>query len=84
MKFEKRQIKKPSTKGYSKKYPMFAFRIPQNDKAETTLKRVQANLEALYEHLKAKATDDQKIINKNDLILEALDRGLIELKGEHR
>ena len=85
MEFKKRQIKKPSNKGFSKKFPMFAFRIPKGDKTEAVPKRIQGNLEALHECLK-KVSDKKgsKIVNKNDILLEALDRGLIELKGEYK
>ena len=82
MELEKKKKPKKSKdhEGFSQKFPQFAFRIPSGPKAEKTMERVKKNLKRLHEHFKAKIdTKENKIINKNDILLEALDIGLIEL-----
>lgn len=84
MKFEKKKSqKKPkSHKGYSKEYPMFAFRVPQSDGSKAKLERIKGNLEAIYEVLLERKKPDQKVINRNDILFDALDRGLIQIKKD--
>lgn len=61
-------------------YPIFAFRVSEDEKdlLNAEIERVVA---ALNRHL----TDDEKVWRKNDVIVEALKRGLAQLKkGSHR
>lgn len=87
LKFEKKAKKTPpkgpkSHKGYSKKYPQFAFRIPQSESAQATLDAIKRDLKALHENYKKKCTPGHKLLNRNDLILEALKLGVAILKKE--
>lgn len=84
MKFEKKksQPKPKSHKGYSKEYPMFAFRVPRTATAKAKIDRVKSNLETIYQTLFDRREEDQKVINRNDILLEALDKGLLLIKRE--
>lgn len=84
MKFEKKksQSKPKNYKGYSESYPMFAFRVPKTEGASDKLERIRKNAGLIYEALKKKKGEQHKIVNKNDILLEALDKGLIQMKKD--
>ncbi len=84
MKFEKKkpQKKPKSYEGFSEEYPMFAFRVPKTEGSQARLERIKGNLEAIYDRLKAQRKPDQKVINRNDILFEALDKGLIQVKKD--
>jgi hypothetical protein len=72
----KREKKVKSKSDYT--YPQFCFRIPEN-KADQ-FEKVQNKIEELYEYYKSTQGEDEKTIKRNEIIIEALDLGLKELK----
>jgi hypothetical protein len=56
-------------------YPLFAFRISETDKD-----RLNKLIEEIQELYNAERAHDEKHINKNDVIVAALDKGLALLK----
>ncbi len=72
----KREKKAKSKSDYS--YPQFCFRIPENKAAQ--FEKIQNEIEKLYDHYKSTQADDEKTIKRNEIIIEALDLGLKELK----
>jgi hypothetical protein len=59
-------------------YPQFCFRIPENKAVQ--FEKVQNEIEKLYEYYKSVQADDEKTIKRNEIIIEALDLGVKELK----
>lgn len=60
-------------------YPVFAFRIPQKDKVW-----LDQELDRLKAIVNRDRAEDEKVINKNDVILEALKLGFIQIRqGKH-
>lgn len=58
-------------------YPQFAFRLSSNDQKERLNKMIEA-VQAIYNRGLDKETE--KKINKNDIIVEALEIGLSTMK----
>lgn len=58
-----------------KDYPQFIFRISAEDK-----KRLSALIKAVQTLYNRTRPEDEKIINKNDVIIEALERGLNQMR----
>jgi hypothetical protein len=61
-------------------YPIFAFRISEEEKG-----RLNDEIERVVDHLNKSLSEDDRIWRKNEVIVEALKRGLAILKKErHR
>lgn len=76
--------KKGAYKGHSKKYPMLAYRVPTWVQTEGTLERIEANIEALHKEYNKQKAPNEKIVNRNDIVFEALDVGLKTLRKEQK
>lgn len=76
MKREKRQSAKIEGN------PQYTFRIPLS-RAEQ-FNRVREMLEYLYEHYKKTQKEDELTINRNDIIIEALEIGMKSLKKDSK
>lgn len=73
MKREKRRIAKAAHT-----YPQFCFRIPEHRTDQ--FEKVQQMIEQLYERYKKEQKEDEKTIKRNEIIIEALELGLKQLK----
>lgn len=58
-------------------YPQFAFRIPKEIK-----NKLQARLDRLKVAYNKKRQEDEKTVNKNDILLEAIEIGLTKLEDK--
>jgi len=56
-------------------YPIFAFRVSDEEKAD-----LNAEIEHVANLLNKRLADDEKVWRKNDVIVEAIKRGLAQLK----
>ena len=75
MKREKR-IRNPKDNSY----PQYSLRIPEARTEQ--FERIKAMVEDIFNRFKASQKDDEKTINRNDIMIEALEKGLKELKRE--
>ena len=60
----------------------FTFRIPISRTEQ--FGRVRELVEALYELYKKTQKEDEKVVNRNDIIIEALEIGLKQLKRDSK
>jgi hypothetical protein len=61
---------------------MFGFRVPQTPNAGAKLERIKQSVEAIYKALRNRKEDEHKVINRNDILLEALEKGLAQIKKD--
>lgn len=60
-------------------FPQFQFRISEEDKEE-----IQTRLDKLVKKMNSKLNKDHKSFRKNEIIIEALRRGLSLLEAENK
>jgi hypothetical protein len=59
------------------KYPILAFRISEAEKGE-----LMVLVEYIHAALRKRQADDEKVFRKNDVMIEAMFRGLRQMKAK--
>jgi hypothetical protein len=69
----------PERKKSPKDYPLFAFRVSQDDKDD-----ISATVDKLVALSNRSRTDDRKLVRRNDIIVDALKEGLEVLRQRRK
>lgn len=72
-------MKKPRLKKTPADYPQMAFRVSEEDK-----NRLLSLINEVHSLANSKITEDQRRVKKNELIVDALWKGLLDMKRQHR
>jgi hypothetical protein len=80
MKLEKKKTPDKTEPKLNKRFPQFAFRMPGSEDGKKAIKVLHAEADKIRSHRNGRLDKDQfKLINKNDVFLEALRLGLSEI-----
>lgn len=69
----------PKKRKTSADFPQFQFRITETDKDE-----IQSRVDTLVKIINSKLSNDHRPFRKNEIIIEALKRGLSLLEAENK